>query len=749
MIRLAIATLAAGVSLTATSAALAQVADADQDAQAAAPDKVVSDTTVAPGEIVVTARKREERLQDVPLSVTAFTGDKLRELGIRDITEVALQTPGFAMQNNSRQAEQPFIRGMSVNSVFRQAQNASFFVDGVYVSGVGRTIGLDDIERIEVVLGPQAVYYGRATFGGAIGYISRKPRLGEFAGDAQTTLGEHGLFDLSGSVNVPVGERFGMRLYAQHHNYNGEFRNSVDGRKLGDEETNGMSASARWEPVDGLNIVGRVQYTRFDDGHSANTIYNPLTNNNCRPNAAGRFQFFCGELRNPTEADLNLNLSALKGGGYRRVRQSRYHLFADYEFGSGFSISSLTAYNKETQGLSSDGDATRNAPQGGLLQSLFESEFDDFQQEVRLSSPQDRRIRALVGGFHFNSDRIDSSLVFPIVSLSNPRKIKNDAVFGSLAFDITPQLTLTGEGRYQSDRIRVSSATTGAELFRSKTNAFLPRGTLDFKASEDILLYATVARGNKPSDFNTAAGTPVENRVVKEERLWNYEVGAKTQWLDRRLTVNATGYWIDWSNQAYQDTVFQRDAAGNLILAPGGQPRTVVVTINAGQTRIRGLELDSNLQILPGWSARLAYSFIEAEYRDFLSRLPLTYQATPLQVRGNWLQNTPRHKLTASTTFDQPIGSGLNLFGSTDVTLRGKQYTDELNTAYVGTLTLVNARLGLSGEGWQAFVFGRNLTNSRVPDFATRSLDFNTNVNSYLFTLRPTRSFGVTASASF
>jgi outer membrane receptor protein involved in Fe transport len=178
-------------------------------------------------------------------------------------------------------------------------------------------------------------------------------------------------------------------------------------------------------------------------------------------------------------------------------------------------------------------------------------------------------------------------------------------------------------------------------------------------------------------------------------------------------------------------------------------PRTVVVTINAGQTRIRGLELDSNLQILPGWSARLAYSFIEAEYRDFLSRLPLTYQATPLQVRGNWLQNTPRHKLTASTTFDQPIGSGLNLFGSTDVTLRGKQYTDELNTAYVGTLTLVNARLGLSGEGWQAFVFGRNLTNSRVPDFATRSLDFNTNVNSYLFTLRPTRSFGVTASASF
>lgn len=713
-------------------------ADAEQDA-----------TALPPGEIIVTARKREERLQDVPLSVTAFDDDALRKLGIRDITEVALQTPGFAMQNNSRQAEQPFIRGMAVNSVFRQAQNASFFVDGVYVSGVGRTVGLDDVERIEVVLGPQAVFYGRATFAGAVGYVTKKPRLGELAGHAQSTVGEHGLFDVSGGVNVPVGDRLALRVYAQHHNYEGEYRNTVDGRKVGQEETIGMSASARWQPFDGLDIVARVQQTKFDDGHSPQTIYNPLTHNNCRPNAAGRFQFYCGELRNPTEAEINLNLSALIGGGYRKIDQQRYHLFADWEFAGGFVLSTLTAYNKEFQGLSSDGDASRFSPVSGSLQSLFESRFDDFQQEVRLTSPQDQRVRAVIGGFHFNSDRIDSSLLSPIVTLSNPRKIKNDAVFASLAFDLTDQLTVTGEGRYQSDRITVFSAATGAQLFRSKTNAFLPRGTIDFKPTDDLLFYATIAKGNKPSDFNTAAGTPVEFQVVKEERLWNYELGAKTQWLDGRLTLNATGYWIDWKNQAYQETVFQRDAAGNLILL-NGQPRTVVVTINTGRSRIRGMELDTTLQITDGWQARLGYSFTEAEYRDFVTRLSLTYQTTPLQVRGNWLQNTPRHKLTFSSTFDRPLGSGpLRLFGSGDLTVRGKQFTDELNTAFVGTLTLANARLGIAGEGWELFAYGRNLLNSKVPDFATRSLDFNTNVNSYLFTLRPSRSFGVTGSLRF
>ena len=141
------------------SAAYAQ-ADGRADGGGAAVSSAAATEDATNGDIVITARKKTERLQDVPAAVTAFSAEKLRTLGIRDIADLSLQTPGFALQNASRQNEQPFIRGAAVNSVFRQAQNASFFVDGIYVSGIARTISLDDIERVEVVLGPQAVYFG-------------------------------------------------------------------------------------------------------------------------------------------------------------------------------------------------------------------------------------------------------------------------------------------------------------------------------------------------------------------------------------------------------------------------------------------------------------------------------------------------------------------------------------------------------------------------------------------------------------
>ena len=694
-----------------------------------------------PADIVVTARRREERLQDVPASITAFTGDQLRRQGLRDITDISLQTPGFAMQNASRQNEQPFIRGMAVNSVFRQAQNASFFIDGIYVSGVGRTTSIDDLERVEVVLGPQAVYFGRSTFAGAINYVTRKPTLGQFAIDARANVGENGLYELTAGVNIPITDTLSMRAFGQFHSYDGEYRNRLDGRRLGDEFTQGLSFSLRWQPTPSLDIIARVQATQFDDGHSAVTIQNPVLNNNCRPNAAGVNQFYCGRLRNPVESDVALNIDQLfNGRGFRQEDQSRYSLLANWSFGD-FTLSSITAYNTESQKLNSDGDATPTRPQSGLLQSLFVSDFDDTYQELRLTSPQSWPVRFLVGGSYFRSRRTDNSLLFPIISLSNPRRIANDSVFGSIAWDFLPGFTITGEGRLQSDRIRVENT-----VLESKFDTFLPRVTIDFKPAPDKLFYATYAEGNKPGDFNTAAGTPIANRVVVEERLKNYEVGAKTQWLDRRLTANLTGYWIDWVNQAYQDTVNQQDANGAPILAPNGQPRTVVLTINAGRTRVRGLEFDSSFLVTPGWTVRAAYSFTDSRFRDFLSRLPIVYQGTPAQVAGNQVFNTPKHKVILSTTFEKPIGNGLNLFGSADYTWRDRQFTDELNTAYVGALNLANARLGISTERFELFVYGRNLTDSRVPDFATRSTDFNTSINSYLFTLRPSRQVGLTLS---
>ena len=692
-------------------------------------------------EIVVTARRFEERLQSAPVTVTAFTSETIARRGIRDITELSLQTPGFAMQNASRTNEQPFIRGMSVNSVFRDQQNASFFIDGIYVAGVGRSIGLDDIERVEVVLGPQATTFGRQTFAGAVNYVSRKP-TDDWRADARLAVGEHGLFDASSGISGPiVPGKLAFRLYGQYHTYDGEYTNSLEGQTLGEEETQGMSASLRFTPTENFDATVRVQYTEFDDGHSASTILG-AARNNCLPNAAGVNQFFCGKI--PIPQTVTLNLSELVDGGFRRVKQFRSGLFMNLQLGD-FTLSSNTGFNDEEQGLSTDGDNSGLRPLAGTLQSYFYSEFEDFTQELRLTSPREARLRGLVGATYFHAKRNESQLLFPLSIATAPafRETDNKSVFGQVAYDIVDTVTGTLEARYQSERIGLVNRGI-ANVFE----AFLPRATLDWRPTNDLMLYGTVAKGNKPGSFNTASGTPIAFRTVREEEIWNYELGLKSEWLDRRLRFNAAAYYIDWTGQGIQQTVEQRDANNNPILI-GGVPRTVVLTVNAGKSEVKGLETDLTWVAMPGLELRAAYSYTDAEYVDFLSRLPLTFNGN-LQVGGNDLQNTPLHKLILSADYTRPISSSLNLFLGTELTIRGKQYLDELNTAYVGGLSLLNARVGVEAQNWSLTAYGRNLTNSKVPDFATRTTDFNAaNRNTYQVTLRPSRAFGLIGTVRF
>lgn len=703
-------------------------------------------TAVASGgieEIIVTARKRAERLQDVPASISAFTGANLRQLGIRDITEVALQTPGFAMQNNSRQNEQPFIRGMSVNSVFRDQQNASFFIDGIYVAGVARTINFADIERVEVVIGPQGALFGRATFAGAVNYISKRPTF-DPGGEVTLGVGEHGLYESTfGFSSGLIKDKLAGRIFLQGLRYGGEFRNSVDGRKVGRQKTQGGSGSFLFTPSENFDATVRFQYTKFNDSHSPVNVVG-AARNNCRPNATGVFQFFCGAI--PASETIALNLDQLVGLGFRKVSQYRGSALLNWRLGE-YTLTSVTGYNYEVQRLSTDGDSTPVRALNGALNSYFYSEFDDWTQELRIVSPTDRRLRWLAGLNYFSSQRLESAIKSPTPSRGARTLVDSYAGFASASFDITDQFTLTLDGRYQSDKVQLENTT-----FKDTFNTFLPRAVLEFKPIEDVMLYASAARGNKPGRFNSAVGTPRELVTIDEETIWSYEAGIKSQWLDRRLTVNAAGYTIDWTNQAYQDTVLQRDANGNLILAPGTNvPRTVVVTINVGKTEVKGIELDASYVLAEGWTVRGAFAYTDAKYKDFLSNLPTTYGGNR-QVGGNALQNTPKFKWTISSTYEQELGStGLRGFVSGDLTLRSKQYLDELNTSWIKKLTLLNARIGVRSDDWEVTIYGRNLTNSRVPDFATRTTDFAAipNRNTYQVVLRPSRTFGATASLRF
>jgi iron complex outermembrane receptor protein len=273
---------ASGAAVTFVAApAMAQVSSDDP---APAPDE--DTTTIGSDEIIVTARKREERLKDVPVAITVLDDRALRDLGANDIVDVAQLTPGLAMQDNSRQNEQPFMRGMSVNSFFPDAQNASFFHDGIFVTGTSRTLGQEDVQRIEVVKGPQAVYFGRQTFAGAINYVTKKPTF-DFHAHATASFAENQDYRMAFGVSGPiVSDVLAVRLYGQISTDDGAFQNTLDGFRAQTEQTVGGSASVTLRASDSIEFTGRAQYVEFDDGHNSSVLIGANLNN-CLPNTAG------------------------------------------------------------------------------------------------------------------------------------------------------------------------------------------------------------------------------------------------------------------------------------------------------------------------------------------------------------------------------------------------------------------------------------------------------------------------------
>ena len=709
--------------------------------------------TIRVSDVVVTARRRAERLQDVPGSVTAFTADAIKEAGIRDISQLSLQTPGFSLQNASRQTEQPFIRGIAVNSVFRDLQNASFFIDGVYVAGIGRTTGLDDVDRVEVILGPQSAVFGRATFAGAINYVTRKPS-DTFQADFRSSIGEHGLFDASGSVSGPLlGDKLAVRLYYQHHEYQGEYKNVLDGKQLGTEQTNGFSGSVRWNIAPTAHLTARLQYTEFRDGNSATQTLPAGSVDNCRPNAAGVFQFHCGEIFAPTSVSLNLSPATVGApassyapfGGFRHTNQFRSALFGDWTFAGGYTLNGTIAYNAERAQLASDGDGTPVNTLAGGLNSYFVTKYYDDSADFRFSSPTTQWLRWYIGVYGFRSARDESSQFRPTVVPARIRDVRDYAGYGSLAFDPLPKLTVTLDARYQTETTILRKTT-----YHATFNTFLPRLVLSYKPMTDVLVYGLYSQGDKPGTFNAGANVPLPLVVVKEEGLDNYEFGLKSSWFNRRLTFNITGYYLDWTNQSFQQTVFQQNAAGVIVRNAAGSPLTTVVSVSSGNSHVQGLELDSSLQIMRGWSARAAYSYTDSHYSNFNSTLPALYGGVA-QVSGNSLPNTPLHKLIFSSIYRHPMDAipgfaGFNGFAQGDVEIRGRQYLDELNTAYIGQLNMLNGRVGVENDRYRFELYARNLLDSRVPDFATRFQDFSSvgNRNSYQTTLRPSRAVGFT-----
>lgn len=751
-------------------------------------------------EIVVTARKREEALQDIPLAITAFTADDLDKRSILDMRDVSRLTPGFAFEEFTGSGNTaPVIRGATqiAGSV---EQPVSFFLDGVYLPRSYVTdIGFTGIERIEIVKGPQSARYGRNAFMGAVNYVTKRPG-DEWEAEAQTTLGNYSRFDIGGSLSGPlVEDKVGITASVDYSEFDGSWRNphpfcdisfepGTDCRVGGYEKTT-FNVGAVITPIENLTIdisyfdldreKEQLAVSAFGElGHDSGLLNCGQYNPDVRPAGSGLggggdwFRLYCGELPfnilaiDPRGYGAQLNADILRFGvnyeftddlsfdyTYGRVKASLgTNRYSDFQDGcvyflpglctfSGVGVSSNYTESHDARFTYDDGGSVRFS--AGILYSPYR---DLTQNAFATAAPL-----TAVPTTPLFPDSSDGFGLFVVLGQSLTKNEITSPFAEVTVAMMDERLRLGFEGRYTREKRyqqALSSGGSGGVLafggaaFNATYKSFTPRITADYDLTDDTLIYASAAKGVKSGGFNTSAFLP-ENQAYGEDKNWTYEIGTKNTF--GNLTLNANVFLIKWTNQQIPAADPQNPAV-----------LPIVITLNLGDTTSKGFELDG------AWAASENLTFNGAVYYGDASydqgTFHLNYARTPAvcddvvcptdgEISGNQTPRAPRFMGTVGAEWADSLGGSMDLdyYLRGDISHQSKAYADEINLAWVPKRTIANASAGLTGDNFEVQLWVKNLFDKK---YAAVAQIQQPNVK-YDSTLGERRTFGVTATLRY
>ncbi|MFT4053752.1 MAG: TonB-dependent receptor [Novosphingobium sp.] len=508
--------------------------------------------TYNPDIIVTSARKREESVLDTPISIAALTGDELSQRGIATFSDLAQQTPGFNLNGNysgrnDRSYAQLIIRGFTSSSP--QTSTASMFIDGVPVSSATGLSSINNPARVEVLKGPQAAYFGRQTFAGAINVVNREPG-DSLAGKASAMLGTRNNYEVYGEIEGPiVSDLLGIRLSAGKWSKDGSYTNSYNGSTLGDQSSQSYTAFVTLTPASNLKIRAFGMYSRDEDGAAANGLITSQDvvgsdgsivhtgQSNCTltgysavlqgQGTAVSNASFCGvppklangpSANNSNDAVVSEFLDGAWAGldGFGLARNFYHgHVNVDYDIGdTGLTLSSLTGYNKEVYATLLDSDnmgttlLAASASDGREYYDysyLSQARNKDFSQELRLSYDHGP-IQATLGASYFNASSVTKSgggqipSATVVVRRAGKSKVKTIGIFGAVTYDLGNGVSLSAEGRYQEDTLSAYAGEVGTTV----TNAavlpvgFYPDGSLLLKKTYRNFMPRLIAQYDIP-----------------------------------------------------------------------------------------------------------------------------------------------------------------------------------------------------------------------------------------------------------
>ncbi len=612
-------------------------------------------------EITVTARKREENLQEIPVAITAISAEEIQEAALTGLDDVSTLAAGFYFFNQGqnqpgRYNTQLRFRGLNQAQFSPSFETGALFIDGVYVLNGGTSLSLMDIERVEVIKGPQSAYFGRNTFGGAVNFITRDPSLEEFSGEANILATHRNRIDLTGMIEGPIipdvlSGSLSARVYDKEGHYS-----ASDGGNLGDENTWTVNGKLLWQPVENFSAKLRVAYSEDDDAAPAQAYIAGRVNDTCagrtiRPPSGGTanpVNFICGVVPDINSAiavrgsgliDGNTVFPAGVNGGGSSLQQIyagqtlpsgvpsldeigliretlRVSAHATYDFGNDYSLDFVFGVNEQKANFIRDFDLS--AFPGGF--SSDPQSLEDTSYEIRLTSPQDNRLRWSAGVNYYEQEFTSSlqggTFLFGCIGIqpgndNSPCAIGADGnnallgpfpngfgqsdeaevlgIFASVEYDITDNVTFTLEGRYQQDTLIKGGVTGAGGLSEAAPefdfDEFLPRVILRWQPTDETMVYASYALGVVPGDVNDQflnadaqeraqyiALIPSLGESLPQEELDAFEIGWKQTLFNGAAYLNVSLYTNEWTGIKGRSTVLINEtctANDVAIMAPG------------------------------------------------------------------------------------------------------------------------------------------------------------------------------------
>ena len=727
-------------------------------------------------EITVTARRREESLQDTPLSMTAFSAEQIQRGGLSNFSDVAKLTPGLVFdQDFGANDTRPSIRGLPAT---RGRPPVGILIDGIDVSseaiataGGGNLMNLRllDLERIEVVKGPQSALYGRVAFGGAVNYITARPTE-TLKGRVNATIASDETYEVGAAVGGPVGDSGLLaRVSAGYSRSDGYYRNTVSGENIGGYEAAQLSLSFDYSPSDTFSLTGFLSYGDQENEQQPYYQYSTVDRSTVPlplpANVAGQT---LGNLRLPVSIQsllpgpllardvVQVSVDPRTGRDYAGSSlESAFGVVrANWKLGSATlsaTLGVLDATAGNLQDIEGYGLADAAVPlpaPGGVaepLGSAFEfNTLDDVQQlsqDIRLGDLESEGTRWAVGVLHWSEEAKQSNQTFATiltaprasaalntrlinsnVSAANSRRdTEHLSVYGLVERDFTDKLSVSVEARYYWEDFEYDFPTSILVLGAGATplaaparppqvkgvkidaTYFAPKMTVEYRASDDALVYFSAGKGVKPAGISTVGVfNSIADNTYKAESLWNYELGAKTSWMDNRLVLNGAVFFMDYKDKQVSTLVVDTTQPTGL--------RGVVS--NASGAEVRGLELEASLMVTPQFRVTAAYTLLDTEYTNFVefsrnsSNIALAGRCEPvvigsgsqsnqckLDLSGNALERAPRHAGNVTLAYTFPLAGESSLIAELATQYQSKRYFDQYNAQFFDSFVNTDARL--------------------------------------------------------